>query len=350
MKQVTAKFVIPLLLASFTATSYAKNNAEPVIPIIAGGAAGDGVASLDNGKTWQTISIDAEHGTQLNDIVWGDNQFVSVGYGRSNAGQRSAIFTSPDGINWTNRYNYPVEFNKVLFVNNLFFVLSSSSNSTFQSADGINWQSIYIPPPLSPLSSLSFWGLAWGDGHYVMTGTCSSESSKSKNQPHVVPRKLFKKVKDSSVVYFTAISTDGVNWNLVTQQEELHDIMWVNNEFIALYGNAQIATSPDGVTWTTESQHNLSSLSKNMAYGNNTYVVMTSSGTSVLTSPDGKTWTNQLLPVSNSFQATELIFKNNQFILGGTDPVLGGMVLASPDGISWSILLENSQNFVTSLG
>jgi hypothetical protein len=102
-------------------------------------------------------------------------------------------------------------------------------------------------------------------------------------------------------------------------------VAYGNNRFIAL-GEGNIATSADGVTWTTSAlQQPLVTIS----YGAGTFVALDVFG-DVATSPDGSVWTGQ--NTGSKGLLVGLVYANNQFVAVG----LPGVVLTSPDGVKWA--------------
>ena len=66
-------------------------------------------------------------------------------------------------------------------------------------------------------------------------------------------------------------------------------------------------------------------------------------------SHDTKTWTSVSLPIDSTFTVCQIIYKNGQFILVGTD-IRGGEVLTSPDGVNWSVRTVQGQTVIEAVG
>jgi hypothetical protein len=81
----------------------------------------------------------------MTDVVYGKGLFVMVG-GYSSGGSTKGIFTSPDGVTWTQVYSNSAlaEF-EIIFGNDMFVMICYSGNNgtayVFTSADGISWNS-----------------------------------------------------------------------------------------------------------------------------------------------------------------------------------------------------------------
>ena len=84
---------------------------------------------------------------------------------------------------------------------------------------------------------------------------------------------------------------------------------------------------------------------QSVAYGNNIFVAVASSGTNnkVMTSPDGITWTSRSSALdTNSWQS--VTFGNNLFVAVAVFAATGKRVMTSPDGINWT-MVGNTPNY-----
>lgn len=139
-------------------------------------------------------------------------------------------------------------------------------------------------------------------------------------------------------------STDnGITWNAATilggaiyTLNLWGNIVFVNGIFIAsgVNGNAQIATSPDGITWTGQATPEaLNSHWSKVAYGNGVYVSVSYDAPDpnrVMTSSDAINWIQGTLPATIGW--VDVAFGNGLFVaIGGS-----GEVITSPDGITWT--------------
>jgi len=139
-----------------------------------------------------------------------------------------------------------------------------------------------------------------------------------------------------------ATSPDGVTWTTRTNPDATanwRSITWapgVGFVAVADSGTNRVMTSSDGITWTgrTASQANAwravtwsSALSK--------FVAVATSGTNrVMTSPDGITWTNQTAAEANSWDAVTWSPNLSKFVAVSIDGT--NRVMTSPDGITWT--------------
>ena len=129
------------------------------------------------------------------------------------------------------------------------------------------------------------------------------------------------------------VSTNGVDWTGLGAPigGQLANVTYANNLFVLTASSGGIATSPDGLTWTSRT----SGTTRNLwgsAYGNGTWVIVgysSGSGGVYLTSGDGQTWT------SHSFSSANLrnvAFGGGNFVRVGDS----GYLASSTNGLNWT--------------
>lgn len=111
----------------------------------------------------------------------------------------------------------------------------------------------------------------------------------------------------------------------------LKSVAWSGTKFVAV-GGSTILTSPDGMTWTTQTLGTVNTLSSVIWAGTQFVAVGDAPGSvgAVLTSPDGVTWTAQTLGVIPVLYGVAK---------SGTNLVavgFGGTIITSSNGISWT--------------
>jgi len=127
--------------------------------------------------------------------------------------------------------------------------------------------------------------------------------------------------------------------NSLTQND--YGITYGSNTFVAVGYGGTILTSPDGITWTSQTSGTTNNL-LGIAYGNNTFVAVGNSGT-ILTSPDGTTWTSRILGTSINLRG--IIYANNIFVACGAS----GALLTSPDGTTWTSRISGTTALLFSI-
>ena len=239
------------------------------------------------------------NGQGVTALTFGNGLYIA---GVTAAGPRP-IWTSPDGITWTERQELGgAPILSLAFGNNIFVAgVQDAIDSIWTSSDGITWTS---------RGNLGFSNpntLTFGNGIFV-AGTANSR---------------------------VWTSPDGITW---TERQTLDGgvtaSVFGNGLYLVGAGNTvnpTIWTSTDGITWTL--RQSLDGLIAGIVFGNGIYVVGTSlgfggEGESIWTSPDGITWTEQY---QASTGIRSLTFGNGIFAAG-----LNNGVLAGTDGINWT--------------
>lgn len=131
----------------------------------------------------------------------------------------------------------------------------------FTSTDGVEWTSQATDMSIGNVCENR--GLAYGNDIYVVLGESGAviyssnlenwvEAEFSQREDNDIPK---------AVAYgngkFVAVGTDvfyssnGNSWTKVDKEYAFSDIIFANNQFIAV-GNDQIGTSTDGITWTVQ--------------------------------------------------------------------------------------------------
>lgn len=121
---------------------------------VAGGDRGLMMRSTDGAATWSTVTLPGmDSNTRLTDIAYGNGLFVATAYQLPSL--TPALFTSPDGLNWTQSATaLPAAINLVRFDQGVFY--AGSSNGFLRSVDGINWSAMPVAGGVSTsVSSLT---------------------------------------------------------------------------------------------------------------------------------------------------------------------------------------------------
>ncbi len=242
------------------------------------------------------------------DIAYGNGKFVAVG---GYSGIVSKIATSTDGITWTavadNTFGTSAIQN-IAYVDGKFF--ASGGSKTAYSTDGETW---------TALADIAFGSIAYGNGKFVSgggsgkmwTSTDGITWTEVANSPFSISSNIVDIVygngtfvagaflQSSPIHTAMATSTDGTNWTIVSNgfgyYNQIEAIVYVDGKFFAVgsfNSNGKIATSSDGITWTTVNLSTLFSdnIIYDIAYGNGSFVAVGSFG-KMATSTNGTTWT-----------------------------------------------------------
>jgi hypothetical protein len=118
------------------------------------------------------------------------------------------------------------------------------------------------------------------------------------------------------------------------------DVAFGNGLYVAVGGDATIATSPDGITWTIRRMSTGQAVLNGVEFGNGLFVAVgmgtpTSIGAAlILTSPDGINWTpNSTVATTFNAQLMDVAFGGGTWVATG----FGGVrMLSSPDAQTWT--------------
>ena len=250
-----------------------------------------------NGTSWNTTS-GTNFGYSGNGIAYGNGRWVAVGIGISSGGGNT-ILTSTDGINWTTTTGtlFGYSGNGIAYGNGRWVAVGQGTSSTtiLTSADGINWSTT-----TGSRFGYSGNGIAYGNGRWVAVGQDSILGGGNS----------------------TLTSTDGINWTTTTGTQINYGARSVGYNGTGVWvagGVGQIVRSSDGINWSATYSGDFQIM--NVSYQNNSWIVTGGGGANanndIATSPDGTTWTFYSafsnLPISHL--NLSVLYANNQWIL-----------------------------------
>ncbi len=144
----------------------------------------------------------------------------------------------------------------------------------------------------------------------------------------------------------TYTSTDGITWQQTTLPAnatiDYHRVLWnaAQSRFVAAGYSGWVATSPDGMNWTTH-QTGLGTLF-DVTYAGGQYVAVEDAG-HIATSPDGINWTVHSTPASPNAYLFGVAWNGTTYVAAGyclsqtSCPGGADVVLTSPDGATWNL-------------
>lgn len=146
---------------------------------------------------------------------------------------------------------------------------------------------------------------------------------------------IFADGKFVAVGHAIATSPDGINWtSRLTSPNIINSITYGKGKYVATtFTGGLIYYSIDGITWESTNVTSLlnGGVLRDIQYGNDVYVAVLENTNRVLTSTDGITWTPRNI-ASNSRWAT-IAFGKGKFIMASLSSTVS---LTSTDGITWS--------------
>jgi len=293
-----------------------------------------GVTSSD-GITWSSAITLTGQTTALR-ATWTGSLFVLVG-------SSGIVTTSPDGTTWTTRTSPTAQTLQNVSANGST-VLSVGSNGTviYSSDGGITWAS-----KSTGASNGAFLGLTWSNDRFVFWGNSNNyfysydgTVSYISSLPNSgVPLGTFGYNSSNATfgigLYGSAASSSNkINWkasytgtNGTVQHSTSTYVSALGLWFLTTSGGA-LRTSPDYVTWTSQTTGGPSAALRGFAW-NGTTLVGAFSASGILTSTNGTSWTY----TANAAAGVAPIWTGTQFVIIGSTT---GNILTSPDGTTWT--------------
>jgi len=233
----------------------------------------------------------------LESVAYGNGLFVGVGSGGN-------IWTSPTGKTWTKKTSNTDKYLYQVAYGNSTFVAVGDSGTIITSPDGMTW------PRQTSRTTNTLRGVAFGNGFFMAVGAGAT----------------------------VVTSPNGTTWTQITPNttKSLKKLRYLNNLFVTIdysaYVSAIILSSADGITWTESDITQTGNVPNDVAYGNNTYVVVGGFG-EIFTSPDLVTWDERTNTGMTTNSLNSVIYEdaNNLFVAVGAS----GTIITSPDGITW---------------
>jgi hypothetical protein len=322
----------------FRSVTYAKGL------FVAGGTQGVIYTSPD-GLDW------TYQGTGVSNIIMGlasdGNQFVAV---LDSSASPQNILTSPNGVDWLLRNSGIQEGMYGIAASSSTFVIVGYGGKLATSSDGITWivRSSDTTQLLRGVSYLNGGLFAFGDnGTITVSGSGINWSqtvgsgADSFNQVIYASGKFVTvgQAALSGAPAAVQTSVDGLLWRQWNSaiNGPLKSVAFGAGKFVAV--GAGIFASDDARTWTAATTPAIADWTK-VAYGNGLFVAVGNGSDFpegvVLTSPDGITWTHRDFDSFSQFQG--LFFGNGKFILLGS-----GFIATSSDGINWTERFSDNQ-------
>lgn len=307
------------------------------------------VALADEGAIF--TSVDGVHWTQRRTadqpslwcLAYGNGVFVA-------AGSEGRILTSPDGATWTEQAPLGTEDLYFLSFSGGRFFAYSPGNNLFSSPDGIHWveqtapfqilygmvgsgaMAVSIGADSDPVKGL-FPGLSISRDGFTWTRVDFTPTRED----------LFAVARGGSPVRTVAVgnagtllvSSAGGSFERVQVPfpADLRGVAWGNGRFVAVGSGGAILTSEDAETWEQRPLALTSDLTS--VHWLNGLFLCTGTGGTLLTSPDGLAWTAH--PVPTQADLLSAAWGNGRYVVAGANSTL----LSSPDAVQWSLRYED---------
>jgi hypothetical protein len=219
------------------------------------------VQTSTNAIDW-TYGVPPSTSSGLMDVEWFAplNQFVAL----SQVGANNEVFFSSDGLNWTRpninvSYNQAIGASPTLLVNVPGFT-SAPAPAIFTSPDGVNWTA-RTNPATAGLNEVQWLGDRWialGSSGTVLTSpdgtswTARASGATAALRRAVMANGTITVVGDGGTILSSA--DGGASWIARASNTPfpLKDIVWTGAEYVAVGGSGRVVRSTDGVTWNVQ--------------------------------------------------------------------------------------------------
>jgi surface protein len=256
------------------------------------------MTSIDGGVNWTSVSVSGST-NYLMSVAYGNGSNGAMFVAVSDYGTGNRVWTSPDGVTWTNR-NSAADNNwtSVAYGNGLWVAVSTSGvgNRVMTSPDGVLWTS---RTSAADNNDNNWRSVAYGNGLWVAVANTG------------VGNRVMTSLDGSTWTPRTSAADN--NWNSVAYGNGL----WVA---VANNGTERLMTSPNGITWTPRTTPgNVAENSwSSVAYGNGLWVAISSNGTKrLMTSTDGIAWTSETS--AGDYAWTSVAYSDGTWVVVSSD-------------------------------
>lgn len=275
-----------------------------------------------SGSTSLTVTAwtlqNAGTSSDINRVVWAGTQFIAVG-------TNGTILTSSDGKTFQQRSSGTTTALYDVAGSGNTFVVVGTNGTILTSPDGVAW----APQVSGTVNSL--YGVVWSGNRFVAVGA-------------------------DGIILTSLI---GTVWTpqVSGTTNSLHSVTWSGSRFVAVGAYGTILTSPDGTTWTLRTSDTLNPLGR-VTWSGSLFVAVSGSPYDYYSYPypvhistDGITWANiMIVPSSTStpafiWQSSDVIWCGTQFVAVGAE----GNIFTSADGVTWSLWVAGTTNFLSSV-
>lgn len=220
---------------------------------VVGGENGYVTTSTDEGTTWlapkQLVTTGA-----WGSAIYANGSFMMLNF------HTGKLATSTDGITWTIRDTYSLEYWRSLaYGNGIYVAVGPSYGTIMTSTDGKTWTKRTV-------GSMTWQDIAYGNGIFIAIADGCFITTSTDGITWTNPKRIFNAERGYEIITFgngkfvvaegyrgnTQTTTDGVTWttpNTSSGNNSWQDIAASNGKFILVGSDGYIATSTDGITW-----------------------------------------------------------------------------------------------------
>ena len=308
------------------------------------------ILSSTDGTTWTSVS-----NSNIASIIWDGSQFVGIHVINSVTPKTPA--TSADGVNWRDKTALGSSASAIYWNGSEYLVVGDKFQSAYTSSDLQTWSTSFVGTNSSINHVASQGGMQWAatlaQGRILETTDGSSWIDKSTNltalqhlNDVIYANNQFVAVGDAGIIL---TSSDGSSWTSQTSgtTADLRAVTWSGSQYLTVakgtgFGaaaNTVVLTSTDGVNWS-QMNTDFRTAPRGIAANGNAIVV---GGNSLYATTDkGATWQQ----IAGFYQGTVTGLKASDVLWNGSTfiAVSDYGTAISSDGVNWSSSVHNTYN------
>jgi hypothetical protein len=300
------------------------------------------------------VSTDGLHWTlggtglenQMYGVAGGNGVFVA-------ANSDGDLFTSADGLTWTQQAAADFELTSVTF-GNWMFVAAGRYGTILVSLNGMTWMQI------EPQTDEWLNGIVAGPGQVVAVGDSGTTVTEGDATLAAAPQDMGwflippPTTYDLNAVVFNGqsfvaagtglnsalMSSNGLAWSggAFGLNETVYGLAWGGGAYVAAADGNSIFTSSDGKNWTPPSGAQLQALNA-VTYGNGIFVVAADSGKVFAGRASDVTWTSYSTGLNSDLEA--VTWGNGLYVVVSE----AGKIATSTNGAKWTIQQSPAEGF-----
>lgn len=290
----------------------------------------------NNGVLWSSVSYTTNLSYRPTGLSYGNGSYV---LSTSNA----EIFTSTDHLSWSSQTVLPGTTVQTMTFGGGLFLVGKNNGFIQTSTNGVSWSASLQVTASGGNGYVAYAnGLYFASfGSYLFTSTNTSSWTLAFNFSGEIPYRVvygagLYAIATNQDVYTATTTTVWTNRTSTLTNQNLSDIAYGDNTFVAVGTGSGILKSVGGLSWemATNTFTETSLFSANVIYGNGIFIANRSNG-AIKTSTNADTWYNSVTPTLTGNTQTSymgpLLYANSTYFVGQTNNIW-----SSPDAYPYN--------------